>query len=467
LIAGARHLEVQILGDSHGNIIHLGERECSIQRRHQKIIEEAPSPGIDDVTRAALCDGAVALARHVGYENAGTVEFLVGGDGTVGFLEVNTRLQVEHPVTEAVTGIDLVEQQLRIAAGERLPFRQQDVTHSGHAIEARIVAEDPSAGWLPSVGIIGKFNIGGEVRVDQAVAAGSRVSADYDSLLAKVIAHGASRGDAIARLESALRAARISGPATNLRTLIAIVGDADFQAAATPLAYLADHPGVTQAPEPQGDDLLALLLGAVFAREQRDRLRDAVTGFAPSGWRNLRTVGQRQSWRCGDEVHHVEYVIDGTIARVRVGEPPILGEDGAPPVDERRIVAVRLLDRRNDRQALEIDGIRTVVTVRLDGDAAETYSAAGAVVWRRIPRFVDHEAAAAGSGPVAPLPGTVIEVAVAPGAQVATGDLLVVVEAMKMEHRITASRAAEIVAVRCAVGDRVDAGDLLVELHHL
>ncbi len=188
-----RHVEVQIIGDRHGNVVHLGERECSIQRRNQKIVEESPSAGISAEIRAALCDGAVALARHVGYEGAGTVEFMVGADGTITFLEVNTRLQVEHPVTEAVTGLDLVELQLRVAAGEPLPITQDDVVISGHAIEVRVVAEDPAAGWMPSTGRIDRFHIGDGVRVDTGVSDGAEISSDYDSLVAKVIAHAPTR----------------------------------------------------------------------------------------------------------------------------------------------------------------------------------------------------------------------------------------------------------------------------------
>ena len=214
-IEHGRHIEVQILGDSFGNVVHLGERECSIQRRNQKVIEEAPSAGIIAATRTAVCEGALALARHVGYCGAGTVEFLVGGSDdpssndavTITFLEVNTRLQVEHPVTEAVTGLDLVEWQLRIAAGEPLTFGQDDVACDGHAIEVRLVAEDPAAGWLPSTGVVDTFAIGDEVRTDTGIRPGTEVSADYDSLLAKVIAHAPTRTGAARRLARALRTA--------------------------------------------------------------------------------------------------------------------------------------------------------------------------------------------------------------------------------------------------------------------
>ena len=313
-----RHVEVQVFGDRHGNVVHLGERECSIQRRNQKVVEESPSAGISDDVRTALCEGAVALARHVGYEGAGTVEFMVGaaddGASTITFLEVNTRLQVEHPVTEAVTGLDLVELQLRVAAGEPLPIAQDDVTITGHAIEVRVVAEDPAAGWMPSTGRIGRFSIGtgqiDDVRVDTGVRDGAEISSDYDSLVAKVIAHAPSRAEAAGRLARALRASQVTGIRTNIDSLVAILGEADYLAADTPTAYLDEHPDVLAPIGPAGDDRVALLLGAVFALEYERRSADRATPFAPSGWRNLRTQGQRQVWLEPTGEHlHVEYVM--------------------------------------------------------------------------------------------------------------------------------------------------------------
>ncbi|MGI8709536.1 MAG: biotin carboxylase N-terminal domain-containing protein [Acidimicrobiales bacterium] len=459
-----RHVEVQILGDAHGHVIHLGERECSIQRRNQKVVEESPSAGISSQVRASLFEGALALGRHVGYQGAGTVEFLVGDDGTVTFLEVNTRLQVEHPVTEAVTGLDLVAWQLRIAAGEALTLAQDDVAFDGHAIEVRVVAEDPGSGWLPSTGVVDAFEIGEGVRVDTGIRAGAVVSADYDSLLVKVIAHAPTRTEAASRLGRALRTAQITGVHTDVDTLVAILSEADFLAAATSTAYLDDHPGVAAAAGPDGDDALALLLGAAFAVEQRDRAGNRVTGFAPSGWRNLRVQGQRQRWLSGGEEHQVEYVLDGDRAAVLVGPWPEPAEDGSLPADDRRRVEVRLLRRRPDVQVIEVDGRRRVVAVRLDGDQAHTRSAAGARTFTRPPRFAEHDTEVGGAGPVSPLPGTVIAVHVEAGQHVDEGQLLVVVEAMKMEHRITAPTAATVTEVCFPEGERVDAGELLVVL---
>ncbi len=308
-IEHGHHVEVQIMGDRHGNVVHYGERECSIQRRNQKIIEETPSPSISGETRQALLDGALALARHVGYENAGTVEFLVGDDGTINFLEVNTRLQVEHPVTEWRFGVDLVELQLRVADGEPLPWPQEaiDMHRDASVIEARIVAEDPAAGWLPSTGEITGFEIGHRVRVDSGTRAGSVVSADYDSLLAKVIGYGRDRHQAAAMLAKALADADVTGVRTNVDTLVAILREPDFLAGRTPTSYLDSHPEVLTAVGPAGDERLALLIAAVLAAEAADRATAAVWEFAPSGWRNVRIQGQRQTWideRTGEHHSH-------------------------------------------------------------------------------------------------------------------------------------------------------------------
>ena len=503
-----RHVEVQVFGDQHGNVVHLGERECSIQRRNQKIVEESPSAGISAEVREALCAGAVALARHVGYEGAGTVEFMVGADGlggsTITFLEVNTRLQVEHPVTEAVTGLDLVELQLRVAAGEPLPITQRDVAVTGHAIEVRIVAEDPAAGWMPSTGRIGRFSIGDSdghgqhgqhgsdpscrVRVDTGVRDGARISSDYDSLVAKVIAHAPTRFEAARQLARALRGSQITGIRTNVDSLVAILGEPDFLVAATPTAYLEEHPGVLTPSGPEGDDRVALLLGAVFALEADRRSTDRATPFAPSGWRNLRTQGQRQVWTEPTGEHlHVEYVMrperlaDGSTrwaASAWLGPWPEPDETGVLAPDGRVERQVRLLDRRAGDVSIEVDGRRSNLGAEIvhhapglddDGVGAvtvHTRSAAGAVTFALVPRFALHDAQAEGGGPICPLPGTVIAVHVAAGDSVTDGQVLMVVEAMKMEHKIVAPADAIVSEVCFAVGDRVDQGDLLVALDH-
>ncbi len=403
-------------------------------------------------------------------------------------------------MTEAVTGLDLVELQLRVAAGEPLPIAQDDVTITGHAIEVRVVAEDPAAGWMPSTGRIGRFSIGharpdgvpDTVRVDTGVRDGAEISSDYDSLVAKVIAHAPTRAEAADQLARALRASQVTGIRTNIDSLVAILVEPDYLAADTPTAYLDEHPDVLTPIGPAGDDRVALLLAAVFALEAERRSADRATSFAPSGWRNLRTQGQRQVWMepTGDHLH-VEYVMrperlgDGSTrwtASAWLGPWPEPDDDGALPADDRIERHVRLLERRADGHtgvlAIEIDGRRSVVSTEIvhhslglddDGVGAvtvHTRSAAGALTLTRAPRFVLHDAQAEGGGPICPLPGTVIAVHVAAGDTVTDGQVLMVVEAMKMEHKIVAAGDATVGEVRFAVGDRVDQGDLLVALDH-
>ena len=467
-----RHVEVQIMGDAHGNVIHLHERDCSVQRRNQKVIEEAPAPALDDAIRRRLHDGAVALARHVGYRNAGTVEFLVGDDGTITFLEVNTRLQVEHPVTEAVTGLDLVELQLRVAAGEPLGIDQADVTVTGHAIELRLVAEDPTTGWLPSIGTIERFSVDAPdgMRVDTGFRAGSTVSSDYDSLLAKVIDHADDRATVCRRLAAAMRTADVAGVATDANALAAILTEPDFVAGGVPTSYLAEHPDVERAGGPDGDALDAHIIAAAMYEQAANRASNRVTSFAPAGWRNLPTRGQRRTYERGDVVHHVEYVTGPSSTQFRLGPWPVAGVDGVLPSDDREPIEVSAIevsvgaDADGGRVVFEAAGRRWSTTVHDDGDHVSVGSRAGWTTFVRPARFVVPDDAAAAGGPVCPLPGTVIAVHVADGDEVAEGQLLMVVEAMKMEHKITAGAAATVTDVRFAVGDRVDAGDLLVAL---
>ena len=461
-----RHVEVQILGDDHGNVVHLGDRDCSVQRRNQKVLEEAPAPGLDDVTRAALAEGALALARAVGYRNAGTVEFLVGEDGTINFLEVNTRLQVEHPVTEAVTGLDLVELQLRIAGGDTLPITQDDVRLDGHAVEARLVAEEPATGWLPSAGSIERFRVPDSVRCDAAVVEGSQVSADYDSLLAKVVAHAPDRATALAVLGRALRDTEVAGPRTNLAMLVATVSHDVFAAGPVTTRFLDEHPEVAAARVPDGDDRVSSLIAAVMVDRHGARGADHHWGFAPAGWRNVEVQGQRARWHDldTDEVVEVEVCSDRSGAvEVLVGSWPTHDDQGAMMLDERPRRRVRTV-LHGDVLSLEIDGLRRTLRVTCTPAGLTVASPDGTATWAPLPRFEDHDAAAGGAGPVSPLPGTVLAVHVAVGDEVADGAPMVVIEAMKMEHVIRAASAAVVAEVRVATGDRVDAGQLLVVL---
>ncbi len=473
-IEHGRHVEVQVFGDVHGNVVHLGDRDCSVQRRNQKVIEEAPAPGLSDQVRARLRDGAVALAREVGYLNAGTVEFLVGdhdgtGDASITFLEVNTRLQVEHPVTEAVTGIDLVEWQLAVAEGEPLPLHQEQIAVDGHAIEVRLVAEDPAGGWMPSTGTVERFDVPtragrAAVRCDTGIAAGSEVTADYDSLLAKVIVHAADRRRAARQLAATLRGSTIVGPRTNLAASVAILAHPAFVDAAPTTAFLDEHPEVCLARLPDGDDRLASLVAAVLADEAAAREADRLWGFAPSGWRNLRVQGQRSTWiDDAGLLHHVEVApAPNGSATVSLGPPPAATDDGSLGPDERRVVSARRLQHDDVSLRLELDGLTRSWSIERLGERIVVAGSTGATSWRPAPRFDDHDASAVGAGPVAPLPGRVVSVLVAVGDDVVEDQPLVVVEAMKMEHTVRAAVAGTVTDVRHAPGDRVDAGDLLV-----
>ena len=476
-IEHGRHIEVQIMADSHGSVIHLGERDCSVQRRNQKVVEEAPAPGLEPTVRDALRSGAVSLARHVGYRGAGTVEFLVGPDGTITFLEVNTRLQVEHPVTEAITGLDLVEMQLAIAAGRPLPLGQDDVRFDGHAIEARVVAEDPASGWLPSTGRIDRFEIGDGVRVDSGVEAGSVVTTDYDSLLAKVIAYGPDRDTARRRLRAALRSSEVDGVRTNIDMLVALLDDDDFAAGRLDTGLLARSPSILNGSRPTGDDLTAHLMAVVASVESANRSADRHWGEVPSGWRNVRTRGTRvvllEDGGPEPIEHRVEYEIVTRAGRedhwkVLLGDWPEPDETGALSADERRTLQFRRETRAVTADSevvfVEIDGLARTVTLAGRGAERIAVDPTGRTRWMLRPRFVDHESEMVGSGPVAPLPGTVIAVAVEAGQNVEADQVLMLVEAMKMEHQITAPAAGVVSEVRFAVGDRVDMGDLLVVL---
>ena len=288
---GPRHIEIQVLADAHGNVLHLGERECSIQRRHQKLIEEAPSPALTPELRRQMGEAAVAAASAVGYRNAGTIEFLFH-QGRFYFLEMNTRIQVEHPVTELVTGIDLVQWQLRIAAGEPLPFRQDDIRLSGHAIECRITSEDPFAGFLPSTGRIEWLSVpaGPGVRWDAGIVQGSEISLHYDPLLAKLIVHAPDRPAAIARMRRALAELRIAGVETSTPFHRRVMDEPEFRAGATDIRYLERHPELL-TPDPDDDTLRAAALAAALLEDERRRKRAATritrdAGAARSRWRD-------------------------------------------------------------------------------------------------------------------------------------------------------------------------------------
>ncbi len=448
-----RHVEVQILGDSRGTVIPLFERECSIQRRYQKIVEEAPSPAVDASLRAALTAAAVAAGKAIGYVGAGTVEFVLDPGGSFYFLEVNTRLQVEHPVTEAVTGLDLVELQLRIAAGEPLPPEAFNAQISGHAIEVRLYAEDVPAGFLPVTGVLHRFAIPAPpgVRVDAGFRDGSVVSPHYDAMLAKVIAHGRTRAEAARRLARALERAEIHGVTTNRDLLTAILREPEFLAGRTDTGYLTRHdPAVLSAAArsaaPGATALHAVV--AALARQAVHRAEAPVLATLPSGWRNVRSAAQRVTYRVGHDELAVAYRVTGNAVAASVNGVPLGG-------------ALILHAAGEDRVDLEVDGLRR--HYRVHQVQAQTYVDAsnGSTTLTEVPRFGQPDAMAPSGSLLAPMPGLVLRVLAEVGATVVAGQPLIVLEAMKMEQTVAAPADGTVAELHAKTGDQVSTGQVL------
>jgi propionyl-CoA carboxylase alpha chain len=448
-----RHVEVQILGDAHGNVVHLFERECSIQRRYQKIVEESPSPAVDGELRAALTEAAVTAGRAAGYTGAGTVEFVLDRDGSFYFLEMNTRLQVEHPVTEAVTGLDLVELQLRIAEGEPLPPEVREAAITGHAIEVRLYAEDVPAGFLPVTGTLHRFAIpsGPGLRVDTGFRDGSAVSPHYDAMLAKVIAHGRTRADAARRLARALQTAQIHGLTTNRDLLVAILREPEFLAGATDTGYLTRHQPAALAGEEAAPATAQHALVAALARQVVNRAAAPVLSTLPSGWRNVVSAPQRVSYTAEGEQYDVAYRVLGDTVQASVNDVPL---------GPAKVIG----QATPDRVDLEIDGIRRVYRVhRVGPENPGTYVDAsdGSSALTEVPRFGDPEKLAPAGSLLAPMPGLVRRVLVEVGAVVTAGQPLLVLEAMKMEQTVAAPAAGVVAELRAKAGEQVVASQIL------
>jgi 3-methylcrotonyl-CoA carboxylase alpha subunit len=445
-IPAPRHIEVQVFADTHGNIVHLFERDCSLQRRHQKVIEEAPAPGLPETMRRAMGEAAVKAAAAVDYRGAGTVEFIA--DASRGlrpdafyFMEMNTRLQVEHPVTEAVTGLDLVEWQLRVAAGEKLPLRQEEIAVSGHAIEARIYAEDPAHDFSPSGGRIwaADFPSGPGLRVDAGVEEGSVVGSFYDSLLAKVIATGADRTEALARLSEGLAALRIAGPRTNLAFLAAIAAHPDVLSGAVETDFIGrEIVGLAgEGPEP------GLAAAAIndWTRNEAERCTRDVTG----PWKRT------DAFEIGGPVRRtaISVTLDGRAAVVdlawEAGGPRVLAVDGRAPAAES-----------------------SAEVVWGGGDAFVLHRGRQLRVGFPDPLMRDPQEQDTDGAVRAPMPGRIVVIAVALGDAVAKGDLLFALEAMKMEHSVLAPLAGHVREVGIAVGMQVEKGApaVLIEAEH-
>jgi propionyl-CoA carboxylase alpha chain len=456
-VTDPRHVEVQIVGDTHGTMVHLFERECSIQRRYQKVIEEAPSPAVDDDLRAALGAAAVAAGQAIGYVGAGTVEFVLDQAGRFYFLEVNTRLQVEHPVTELVTGLDLVEVQLRVAEGEPLGADVLKAQLTGHAIEARLYAEDATADFRPAVGTLHRFSIpaAAGVRADAGYADGSQVSPYYDAMLAKVIGYGRTRAEAAARLARALERTEVHGVITNRDLLAAILREPEFLAGGTDTGYLTRHrPAELAAPDPAVTAVHAL--AAALAGQAARRATAPVLATLPSGWRNVRSADQHAAYDAAGRRLTVSYRLDGpaTIHANVDGEP--LGD---------RITACAITP---DGVDLDINGVRRRYAVHrvetADGaGGAEVYVDGGgaSTAFAEVPRFPPPDTAGHAGSLVAPTPGMVVRVLAAEGDRVTAGQPLVVLEAMKMEHTVTAPVDGMVTWLPVAAGEQVATGQVI------
>ncbi|MFC6157881.1 ATP-binding protein [Kribbella jiaozuonensis] len=433
-LAGGHHVEVQILADQHGTIWAVGERECSIQRRHQKVVEEAPSPLVERIPsmRAELFEAARKAAAAINYVGAGTVEFLADDAGRFYFLEMNTRLQVEHPVTEETTGLDLVELQFAVAAGEQLPANPPPTV--GHAIEVRLYAEDPSNDWTPQTGTLHRFEVPPSLRVDSGVVDGSEVTPHYDAMLAKVIASGPDRTSVARQLAGALERSKIHGPGTNRDLLVWILRHPAFLAGETDTGFFDEH-GVGE----KLDDgvvrvsALAAALGDAAGRVGPVRV--------PSGWRNLRSQPQRKSFRVGDAVHEVEYQLtrEGLVAEGNV----------------------QLVESGPARVVLRVDGVRRVFDVASYEGLVCVDSALGSVSLTPVERFTDPALQVAAGSLVAPMPGTVIRVGVQIGDKVTQGQPLLWLEAMKMEHTIAAPVDGVVGELKVEAGQQVEVGAVL------
>jgi acetyl/propionyl-CoA carboxylase alpha subunit len=470
-VTDPRHVEVQILGDTRGTVVHLFERDCSIQRRYQKVIEEAPSPAVDATLQQALGEAAVAAGKVIGYTGAGTVEFVLDASGDFYFLEVNTRLQVEHPVTEMVTGLDLVELQLRLAEGEPLPPEVTGTRVTGHAIEARLYAEDVPAGFRPATGTLYRFDIpaGPGVRVDAGYATGSVVGPHYDALLAKVIAHGRTRAEAARRLARALSGARLHGVTTHRGLLLGLLGEPEFLAGRTDTGYLTRHdPAGLGRPAAVVADRHAA--AAALAGQAAHRAAARVLRSLPSGWRNVPSAPQRVSYAADDEEYAVSYRLHGAGPGAGAGHGSVAGSESAAVAElavNGEPLGARIIVHAASPEVVdvEVDGIRRAYSVHQVTEGSRTSvfvdGPDGSSSLTEVPRFRDRGGAGLGGSLLAPMPGLVVRVLAEAGAAVSAGQPLVVLEAMKMEHEVAAPAGGVVTDLRAAAGQQVEAGQVL------
>ena len=444
----SRHIEIQILGDEHGNVVHLGERECSIQRRHQKIIEESPSPRIDPFLREEMGQAAVKLAKKIKYCSAGTVEFLF--DDTTDefwFLEVNTRLQVEHPVTEEVTGIDLVAEQIKIARGDELEFAQDDIDWHGHAIEARLYAEDPGNNFLPEIGTLHAYDtsLASEVRWDSGVEEGSVIGTDFDPMLSKVISWAPNRIDAVNKLARGLERTHMGGVVTNRQFLISCLRNENFISGNTTTDFI-EREALEAKKNLSVNELHQTSTALALWLAQQNRVSDPVTGFMPANWTNGRMPLQRVKLHFMQDEIEVQYKLNKDNFYEVMGSICKIYHCDSFGID------------------IQIDSHRFYAHITEAGSEIVINMPFGDVNASVLPRFIEPGNDVPEGSLIAPMPGKVIDVKVKKGSKVKAGDTLVIIEAMKMEHAIKATETGKIAKVMIKLNDQVDNGATLLVL---
>jgi len=451
-IEGARHIEIQILGDQHGNLVHLFERDCSLQRRHQKVIEESPSPAILPEMRARMGEAAVNIGQAIGYTSAGTIEFILAPGGEFYFIEANTRLQVEHPVTEMVTGLDLVKLQIQIAEGRPLPLTQKELKATGHAIEARLYAEDPNNSFLPVTGRIHHWRLPAGidgVRVDSGVEAGMEVGIYYDPMLAKLIAHAEDRETAIRQLCYALRQTAVQGFQTNRSFLIRLLQHDTFQRGKADISFIPEHlDELVDGANPRLEQ--ASVIAAALYLQQNQQMADSLLARIPPNYRNNPYRAPSMKLLIGQQETEVScrHLAEGKFEIAALGA----------------IAVAEVLSCERDRLRLAIDGIQREFCVTEVNDRLFIDSSLGASVITRLPRHPIPSTAGQEGAASSPMPGVVLKILVSEGQPVAAGEALLILEAMKMEQTIRATSDGIVEAIKVTPGQVVSPGDVLVQV---
>ena len=454
-IEHSRHIEVQILGDNFGNVIHLGERECSIQRRHQKIIEESPSSRLTNKIRQDITSTAVKLAKKLDYKSAGTVEFLFDEDSNeFWFLEVNTRLQVEHPVTEEVTGIDLVKEQIKIASGKKLGFLQEDVKFNGHAIEARLYAENPENDFLPEIGSINKLSCSNNkgIRWDTGIATGDKVTPDYDPMLAKVIAIGETREQSARLLAKELRSTHLAGIKTNKDFLVQCLENNSFLKGKTTSDFIPrEHKKLFKAVDKKLLDN-AMKASALWLQEHNKRDNKKLH-FLPRNWTNGILPKQDITFEFNDEEYKFQYENNNNHIQIH-----------REHFERLSTSSVLIISVNQEHIHCEIDGIAIKAFISCFHDEITINSGSGDLVFKVLPKFIDPNEIIIEGSLTAPMPGKILNINVKKGSSVKTGETLLILEAMKMEHTIKANSDGQVIELYVKTGDQVESGSDLMKI---